>query len=118
MTCGGVQVAAQRGGEGGPAAGAMGGTHGPRAVPRLDGPRADLLAAAGASRPTDTSNCVMVLGVDFFGIEMELFLLRRVTGGKWADNMIAEAPCSMLTPVMTCGISDITDRDDDTASGI
>lgn len=54
MTCGGVQVAAQRGGEGGPAAGPMGGTHGPRAVPRLDGPRADLLAAAGASRPTDT----------------------------------------------------------------
>lgn len=68
--------------------------------------------------PQILSNCVMVLGVDFFGIEMELFPLRRVTGGKWADNMIAKAPCSMLTPVMTCVISDITDRDDDTASGI
>lgn len=39
-------------------------------------------------------------------------------GRKMVDNMIAEAPCMMLTPVMTCSISDITDREGDTASGI
>lgn len=60
----------------------------------------------------------MVLGVDFFWIEMELCYSFVDDGRKMVDNMIAEAPCMMLTPVMTCSISDITDREGDTASGI